>query len=198
MAQEDRTDPSVGRSMVRERSTSGHVAMPLPTEVREGCSGLVGKACAHPPCCFFCKTASRQQQRADLFARDLTLAPTLLRLAQAIRPVPTTPPPTSHYRIPPLPVPAPLLPCAVVLLPPSVACVALLVWREDGGTVMGQASQREQLSCSAWLSSSSLRFLCGFRTLNGVLAQFALSRILRSVHRHASVPCCHLSVPRRR
>ena len=38
--EKDRTDPSVGRSRVRECGISGHVAPP--TEAREGCSGLVG------------------------------------------------------------------------------------------------------------------------------------------------------------
>ena len=40
--EKNRTDPSVGRSRVREAAPA---AMPQPTEAREGCAGLVGEAC---------------------------------------------------------------------------------------------------------------------------------------------------------
>ena len=49
MGQKDRTDPIIGRSRVRvcangNAGTSGHAA--AHSEAREGCSGLVGDACA--------------------------------------------------------------------------------------------------------------------------------------------------------
>ena len=45
MAQKDRTDPSVSRR-ARECPNAAPAAMPPPTEAREGCSVLVGDACA--------------------------------------------------------------------------------------------------------------------------------------------------------
>ena len=44
MVEKVRTDPSVGRSRVREAAPA---AILPPTEAKEGCSGLVGEACAH-------------------------------------------------------------------------------------------------------------------------------------------------------